>query len=472
MRRDRRGGQLQVLESILVALFLFVAILVVSIYRLPSNPGVFQHAELQRLAEDALKVRAAKSVSAGADCNETPCPFSNDLERMLSLALGYVGTVDSGGSPDPEAPTDSELRSFLDQALPKGTRYIFHYSNGYNLTKLFPLDLTPPTTGVVVARNLQLPNWAVQNSESVPNVFLRIGEKTTFAPALDTTPTLKNIYDPQNRTMNEWGTVTNDNTHLLQERVPPNAVLGTYLACFSAFCTRFVVVPNGVHASGAKILAENRPHAVQLAEKGTWSTYLKYVEADGTGDYSKGDTLYLDSDGDPAGGPGSVSAADLRLSAGLCVPPPATLCQPGSYVYAGQADEGEVLNPLPPALTLQWHEVAGAGYSEEDTVYLSDSAQTTVEADARRLARVGLYAAGGAVRAGEADVGHAYAANFGAAKVFFDDLDGDTNIDIGEPVYLDLEGDGLEINDLHLSRVGNWGHRHFIDIKLVVWFGV
>lgn len=463
MRSPRDEAQLQVLEAIIVAIFIFIAMAVVSIYRLPASPGTFQQSELLNLGVDAIKVRAAKVPSANADCNEpAPCPFANDWERMVSLAMGYVGrTVD--GVPANEAPNSEELRAFLDQALPSGSRNAVYYSNGFNLTKLAPLNINPPGSDVVVARYVLAANWSVQSPHRAESVLMRVGERTTFDSV-----GLASIRDPLNRTSTEFGY---PNKSLFATKVPDNSTLGTHMACYVTLCRYFTVVPAGVYGPGAQILPEDPTNSTKLVGFGTFVSKAKYYDANTNGQLDAPDKLYL-----PSGVGATVAAGDLRLSEVSNCRSGAT-CFAGSWVRAGDIDLAppRALLPLPGAAVLRAHDqdLSGA-YNVGDTVYLtqSDLAPTVASGDFR-ISRVGLLQAGTSVAAADYDVVHTLLAKPASPPyVVFDDENNDGKPTEPEEVYLTMGGSAVpQINDLHLSQVGSASNRYFYDLNVVIWYG-
>lgn len=463
LRRDE-DAQLQVLEAIIVAVFIFVAMAVSTIYRLPATPGTFQQSELLNLGQDALKVRAARVPSANADCNEAPCPFASDLERMVSLALAYVGrTVDV--NPANEARNPSEIRSFLDQALPEGVRYVFYYSNGFNRTQVTPLGLSAPATNVEVARALMEPNWTVHASDLSRSTWVRIGEKTNLLPGYTA------IRDPLNRTATEFGY-----PHLigLTTRVPDNATLGTHQVCYASGCPAFTVVPPNIRGAGSQILRDERNNWTNLKSLGAASAFIGYYDANGNDTLDANEPLYLDSDNEK-----NVTRDDVRLSEIATCRGGAT-CYAGSWVRTGDSDLTSPLRKLvalPPAASVRAHNnTGGASYNEADTVYLDvNGAGATVTAGDRRLSRVGALRPGTMVAGGDGDAGHALLAAFTAANVYYNDVNNTNKPEEGEAVVLNLEGFSqtadVEPWDFHLTPIGAPSARFFYDLKVVVWFG-
>lgn len=474
MNSNQEAGQLQVLEAIIVAIFIFVAIAVASIFSLPSNPSTFQAAELLNLGGDALKVRAARVPPATADCNETPCPFSNELERMVSVALGYVGDVDAVGVPDPEEPSNVELKDYLDQALPEGSRYIVSFSNGYETTQLYPVGLTPPVARVGVARSLLSPNWSVYAEDRAGSVLLRIGE-TSHIPAGET----ESFADPLNRASRENGERYVDD--LFTPRVPNWAILGTYRACVHAPCTTqtFTVVTDGIFGAGGQVLASDRNHTAFGNLKTLPSDFLtsvKYWDRDGTVGLGPEDPLYLD-----VAGLGTISAGDVRVSRTH----PGFVCRSlgpcyeGSYVRSADGDEGELLTPLPLVLKLSFRDLDGDSvYSEGDAIYLDQDGDNAIDEDDRRVTRYALFPAGSPVATGDLDFGALLKDEIPSQVVYFDDTDNSytgpatPSVGEGEPVFLDTDGNGLGLIDVYLSQIGAASHRYYYDLKLAIWFAL
>lgn len=470
MHRLDDRGQLQLLESIMVAVFIFVAIAVVSIYRLPTNQGTFQQSELENLGLDSLKVRLAKPPEAGDDCNESPCPFATDLDRILSLALGYIGPTVAINGEDPDS---SELQDFFNQSMPAGSRWIFFFSNGHNLTQIAPLDLTPPSLPIGGARALVEPNWTVHRVGLNTSVLLRVDEMTGFGSNVD------KIYDPLNRTKNEFGL---DLTTLFPTRVPLNVTYGTYKICFSGGppCRYFTVVPNGVYDAGSQILGSDRyasPSVETLATcgVGTWTDCAKYNDTGGAG-LDSGDGIYIDVTTAPAG---KVTPGDLRLSR-IENCRNGAACPPGSFVRSTDID-GDGTRSLTSlaAYPLTFRDkVDDNQYGEGEGLYLDVDSSGTINTGDRRISRAGHWPMGSTVAATDLDGDAVEARSFTGADIVFYDLDegGGSDLDPEEPVFLNVDGSGqstaLEPLDLHLSRVGAPTLRYAYDVKLVVWYGL
>lgn len=471
------AAQLHVIEAIMVGVIVFVAIAMAALFRLPTSPATFQNTELERLANDTLTGLIAKPAKPNDDCNEPAikCPFQSELERLLSLALGYEGPTRTGL----EKPDVGPLTGYLNQSLPEGTRYILYYSNGVQSTVVFPVGLVPPSLDVAVGHALLSPNWTAHASKlGNQSVFIRIGEMTGF-----TTGGTANIYDPMNRFRDEWGEdfvgqfTTADGTQL----VPVSALYGTYQRC-SGTCDYFTVVPTDVFGAGASILPGDRDNATSLRVHSPLFTLLKYNDTDGGADGAFGarEVLYLDFDGS-----NTVSAGDLRMSRyERCLRYES--CLAGTFVRSMDTDVGPPAVPLrtlPAAAKVRALSGDGDGeLDEEEYLYLDVDGSGTVSANDARLSRVAQFPMGSRVAGAPSpdfDNGPPLASganDFSSVAVVWADSDLDGTVDTTEAVYLDLVGNGqtsgLEALDLHLSPRGSPTTRYPYDIRLVVWFGV
>jgi hypothetical protein len=475
--RGRRGderAQLQLLESIMVALFIFVAIAVVSIHRLPTSPQAFTASGLQKLANDALKVRQAKTPVSTDDCNDTPCPFANDLERLLSLTLGYVGKHTGTG----EAANSSEFKSYLDQALPAGSRYQLAFGTGHNQTLLFPLGVVPPVTSVVVGRTIVAPNWTVFASNAVNGTILRVSERTGLLNAAT-------IQDPLNRTTTEWNKAwTNFFSTGYQARVPANATFGTHRVCFGAAaptgCYNLTVVPaniSGVVGAGAQVLPGDRDADSVIRDYNAGATTLNllaYWNDQLPLGASAKDRSYLHK---PTIPPQLVAVGDIRLSYvdGACRN--GSPCAAGSIVRTGDLDVGGVLTAFTATTTKL--RASNATVLEGTRLYLlANDAATTPAAGDVRLSRAGVHPLGSRVRSFDEDVGGSAltALDLTQVSVQYADKDNDNVLDEDEPVYFNLLGLGqssaLDTYDYHVTNVAAPPQRSLYNVKLEVWYGV
>lgn len=455
-RADGETAQMQVLESILVGLFVFVAIALISVQRLPTSPATFQDTKLQNLGEDILKAREGAIPTSSDDCNESPCPFGNDLDRVLGLALGYRGPTIAAG----EDPSSTELLRFLDQAVPGGSRYLVVFNNGHNATSLAPLNAVPPAASVVVARTVITPNWTVHAANREAGVILRINDLTGFG-------TLTSLHDALNRTSTEFAATW---LSLFGTRVPNNATYGTYQACTATACRYFTVVPDDVIGAGAQVRTGDRDASGTVRTIGTWAARGKYFEAGGAG-FSTADPIYVDVDNS-----GAVNTGDLRLSvvAG-CRATGTTTCYAGSMVRAADADVTRALVVIPATALLKLRS-ADATTSEGEGVYLDVDVSDSTGAGDIRLTRAGLFSMGSRIVAGDPDIGGSVLLTYTGADVVYNDADGDSAWDEGEGVYLDLEGLGqtteLDPLDVHLTTLGAPATRQAYEVRLVMWYGV
>lgn len=462
MRHDERG-QLQLVEVITVAVILLTAIAISSVFRLPTSPATFQGAELERIGSDALRIMANTPPQENAACNEpsgSACPFADgsELERMLSLALGYVGPT----GPSPEAPNRQPFEDFLGQALPDGVNWVLYYSNGVNATKVVPLARNPPLLDVFVAKTLLAPNWTTFADHLEDSVLVRTGEPGGLG-----SPTT--VRDPLNRAETEFGYAL---TGLYQGRVPANATLGTHQICYGSDCHYFTVTPSNIFGAGSQILPGDRDNSTNLAlvDAGDFDIVVKYRD-EGSAGFQLTDPLYVDSDGS-----GSVTAGDVRLAPIVGCRTGVT-CPAGSYVVAGDLNMTETLTALN-ALTVEirGHDADANGTVDAgDTIYLTSTGAGSVTSDHRRLSRVGVHALGTSVAAADNDQGRGLGLSFDGAQIWFDDVDGDGSPEPGEALYLDLDGSGLgpglEEGDYHLTTKGEATAYYFYDVRLVVWFG-
>lgn len=473
MRRRRSdSAQLQLLESITVAVFIFVAIATVAVFRIPTSPATFQLSELEKKGSDVWKVRQAKIPSLGDDCNESPCPFSSDLDRLLSLALGYRGRTPIGdGSEDPDA---AELSNFLSQGLGSGTKHIVQYSNGYATTQLTPVGLRPPASDVVVARTTISPNWTVHWSLydgfkgdlglNLTAPAIPLGVRTHFEiGATD------RVLDPLNRTENERGFPMSG---VLAQTVPLNATLGLYLHCQGASfatCFPFFVVPPSTAPQGSLVSADTASRVGRPVPLGTFDSLARV----GTASDDLG--LYLDLDST-----GTVTAGDVRLSPRVqCQGNDA--CPPGTIVVASDNDA----SPPSPLGTLatqtggKIHYVAdGATIDASTRLYLDFNGNDRVDPGDYRLSRTHVYPMGLIVEQGQWDNDTAATDNVSAVVtlVVFDDLDADGVFDADEPLFLDIREDGqgpaVEAFDFHLTPIGLPSARFDMELRLEMWYGV
>lgn len=467
-RRPEDRGQLQLLESILAASIVFVAMAVVVLFRLPTNPGTFQESELERIAIDGLRVQRSKAPATTDDCNEWPCPFDNDLDRLLSLALGYVGPSTLNGSvQDPSgqnldrgfAPNETELREVILQALPSGSHFLFTLSNGYSTTPVTPANTTPPASPTVVARLVTAPNWTIHRSNLTNATTLRINETTNFGA-------LSWIYDPLNRTETQHGY---NLTSLFSTRVPANATFGTYRACPGAWntCRAFNVGPSFLIGAGSQILASDAGTTATLRSNGTFDARLKYNGS--AVDVGVRAPLYVDMDDS-----GTVNAGDVRFS-NVSACRGTAECRPGSYVRSSDGDLQRTLSTIPAPATLRLGSPDG-WLDEGEPLYVDLNNDADVDVGDVRVTRFGLHPMGRGVAVGDADLGATLPETFTAARIKWADFDDDAALDEGEPVYLDLEGLGqtsaLDVHDVHLTYAGEPLLRNPYDIRLVVWYGV
>jgi len=474
MRRHRDdGGQLMLLEAVMVALFIFIAIAVVAIYRLPTSPQTFQASGLQKIANDALKVRQAKTPISTDDCNDTPCPFSNDLDRLLSLTLGYVGTHSDAG----ESADSTEFKSYLDQALPAGTRYQLTFGSGHNQTVLFPLGVVPPVTSVVVGRTLIEPNWTVLASGIRNTTILRVGELTEITGATS-------VQDALGRTSTEWGKAWTDYFSGSGARVPLNATYGTHKVCYGVTaptgCYNVTVVPANISAvidAGAQILPGDRDADATIRDynpgTNTLDLLLYWNDQLPAGASAK-DVTYLHK---PTGGAQVVTAGDVRLTYidGACRN--GLACEPGTVVRATDADAGRALTAFSASTTKLRASSATIGEGTRLYLLASDAATTPAAGDTR-LSHAGVHPMGSRVRSFDEDVGGAAltALSLNLVTAQYADRDADSALDADEPVYLNLQGLGqstaLDTYDYHASKVADAPQRFLYNIKLEVWYGV
>jgi hypothetical protein len=454
-------GQLQVIEAITVALFIFVAIALSAIFRLPTSPGTFQDAELERIAADQLKILANTVPSSAADCNETPCPFAqgSELERLLSLALGYVGKTVGAG----EAADRSLLADVLGQAMGDGIRYVAYYSNGVNATKITPLAIEPPRLNVVVAHHFISPNWTVWSASLEDSVLLRIGETTNFVGATE-------IRDPLNRSATEFGAAWKD---LYGSQVPENASLGTHRVCYGAVCQFATVTPPGIFGAGSQILKQDRDNSSRIKTLGDFYAYAKYNDTDASGSMQFTEPVYIDL---VNAGSNVVDVGDLRLSpVSNCIG--STTCKAGTFVETGASDIGRALSAIDSDIVnVRGGDKNGNGLLDAgEAIYLGNNG-TTLDVGERRLSRFGTHPFGSNYASGDLDAGASLTLTFSGVRIVWADADDDGLVDPKEAVYLDLEGSGqsigLDEKDFHLTPIGNPTIRSFYDIRLVVWFGV
>jgi hypothetical protein len=467
-------GQLQLVEVITVAVLIFTALAVASVFRLPTSPGTFQEAELERLGSGALGILANTPPTQPDQCWGNDSPFQNgsQLELMLSMALGYIGPNSSAiiclnDSEEPALPSTLPLEQFFGQALPDGVRWVLYYSNGVNVTKVVPLHRNPPLLEVSVAHAFLAPNWTIfadHLSESVP---VRVGERLGLG-----TPT--EIRDPLNRTETEFGY---DFLKLYEEDVPANATLGTHRVCYAADdCSYFTVTQPRIFGSGSQILPGDRDNSSTIRELGDFDQRVKYHDANSDTFFDMGDPLYLDVVDNST----TVSEGDLRLFLTNCGTfiEPAT-CDGGSTVTATDGDVGKALALLPP-LAASW-ELRGADANGNgvldigEGVYVAERGDATLNQGERRLSRVGVYQMGTQYEIGDADPSTALDLAFTGTIRYADD-NADGKLGPGEAVYLDLAGDGqvdgLEHGDFHLNPKGQPTVHYYYDVKLVVWFGI
>jgi hypothetical protein len=442
----------------MVALFIFVSIAVVAVYRLPTSPQTFQVSELENVAVDALKVRAARVPAAGDDCNESPCHFANDLDRLFSLALGYVGPTVAGSGEDPDA---SELRNFLDQALPPGANYRITLGNGVEQRVIAPLDAVPPAASVVVARTLITPNWSVHTGNETRGAWMRVGDLTGLPNGV------ASIRDPLNRDRDMHGTTWVSLFTGAGARVPSQATFGTYRVCITVAspCGYFTIVPNGTAGAGSQVQVEDLPRAAPLR---SWDSPNGPRLGESLWHAAATSVLYIRANGAP---PDVVSIGDIRLSR---VSPCRGVhaCGPGTIVRAGDADLTTALLPYTHPL---W---APTDPIEKGTALYGFAGGGPVPAGAYRFSRVGHYNLGSVVAEGQYDYGidAPYQVPLNDAHIQYLDLDLNEAYTEGEPLYLNVNALGLttdlEALDYYLVGVGRAAHRYAYDVKLEVWYGV
>ncbi len=460
IRRDDEG-QLQLVEVITVAVILFTAIAISAVFRLPTSPATFQGAELERIGSDTLRVMVNTKPRTDADCNEPagdPCPFAegSELERMLSLAVGYVGPTDEGESPDREP-----FEDFLRQAMPDGVNWIVYYSNGVTATKVVPQERNPPLLDVYVARTLLSPAWTTFADHLGESVLVRTGEPGGFGTATT-------VRDPLNRDQTEFGDLLTDR---FDADVPEDAMLGTHEICYGADCHYFTVTPSNIFGAGSQILAGDRDASTNLKDLGGFFTRVHYVDDDTSGSYTLGQNpLYIDADAGT-----TVNAGDVRLTP-VAACRTGVDCPAGSFVIAGDSDDGGTLatfDPVTPNVEFRVHDAdSDSALSVGDTIYLTSTGAASVAADQPRMSRVGVDALGTSVASGDLDEGRGLGLASTAARLWYDDTNDDGALDPDEAVYLDLDGSGLEPGDYHLTAEGEATAQQFYDVRLVVWFGV
>lgn len=465
-------GQLHVVEAIIVGILVFTILFVTSVFRLPTSPSTFQQAELAGLSHDTLVAMLAKPPNAGADCNETPCPFDSELERMISLAFGYEGATRTGV----EVADVTPVSDYLTQALPPGTRYILNVSNGVLGRTVYPPNIVPPALDISVGHILMSPRWDQYASQVDQSMIIRINEPTGFKTA-----EIASILDPLNRD-NDEETPANLHTALFAnalgtKAVPEDAVYGTYRVCrASGPCTYFTVVPPGIFGAGSSILTNDRDNTTTLSSKGAFDLVAKYADNSTTGtpgSFDSADWMYLDLTG-----AGVISTGDLRLTAKTFCRGTVT-CAAGTYVEENDADRVS----LKPLVALPADRVRAAmtgsdaaALEEGEAIYFDSDGSNTISVNDRRLSRVGTYSFGSVVAAADYDLASPALSAFTAEEILWGDLDAGGDIDVGEPVYLDFAGHGqaagLGALDIHLSPKGNPTARYIYDVKLVVWYGI
>lgn len=516
-------GALQLLESVMVALFIFIAIAIVAIHRIPTSPSTFQASELASIASDALKVRQARTPASNADCNESAppntCPFSNELERVLSLALGYRGPHNDtvcGTPPSPlpavpplcasdtEKPDPGELQEFLDQALPAGARYILTYGNGHNDTVVYPTNLRPPASTVVVARTLLDANWTSYANTTYNSSVVRIGERGDMTGAFW-------INDPLGRWWDEAGHRWRS---VFGASIPSYAPLGTYQVCYQGAanpCPRtgggttlrlaynVTVVPAdlGVRGAGSRVLASDPDAGLTGTALKDWgSGHLQDIAGSSgvlvksTGVTGPKNTFYLHQ-----GGGATIAVGDVRLTyVAACRDAGQSAkvgCPAGSWVRSTDADLTPAATtvasyaPVGAATKMHLANAPGGGacatpLASSCQYYLrSASGASAVALTDLRLSRWGPVQEGTRVMTGELDVGLATVEeNLTQFKVQYDDVNGDGSPQEGEPVYLNCIDAGLgmtsavDVNDVQLSMKGQAPTRSFYDVKLEAWYGV
>jgi hypothetical protein len=492
MKRDQ-DAQVQVIESIIVGILVFVAIAIAAVFRVPTIGGTFEQSELERLGTDVLSHLAAAVPRTNADCNETPCPFESELDRMLSLAIRYQGaTVLAAGAA--ETRDVSPLTDYFNQSLPDGARYLITYSNGVNATRIFPMALNPPALDVVVSHAIVAPNWMAHAQQASTSALVQIGEITGFVTA-----STNSIRDPLNRDREEWGD-GGGNTYVSllsnaggTKDVPVSAVYGTYKLCPDVACTTpsyFTVVPPGVYGAGSSILLSDRDNSTSLVAKDSLFNLLKFTDTTNTALnlLDSAERLYLDFDGS-----NTVTVGDLRMSDyALCQGASTSTCVAGSFVKTltpAQADIGTALEAFPvgarPTVRAVRDAVNPLVLESGESLYLDVNTALDTNGDEavglndRRLSRVGTFRMGSVVAATDFDAARSLtqdASPFSATSVYFADTDLDGVLDPEEPIYLDLVGNGqdagIESLDLRLSPRGSPNLRYAYDVQAVIWFGI
>jgi hypothetical protein len=512
MRRDD-GAQVQVIESIIVGILVFVAIAIAAVFRVPTIAGTFEQSELERLGTDVLLHLAAAVPRSTADCNEpaAPCPFESELDRMVSLALRYQGANVLADGTDPDTVPDAEprdlspLTDYFNQSLPDGARYVITYSNGVNATRIFPSTLSPPALDVVVSHALITPNWMQYSSQAATSALIQIGEITGFKTA-----STDSIRDPLNRNRHEWqgAAPTYDCSEALPtggcnyvnllsdatgtKAVPNSVVYGTYKFCKDVACATpsyFTIVPPGVYGAGSAILLGDRDNSTTLLARDSLFNILKFTDSTANDKLDTTERLYLDV----VAPLNSVTVGDIRLSdLANCRGAGTATCIAGSYVKTGDADitTPTTIEAFPagtrPAVRAV-DETLPLTHQSGEFVYLDvpdpATAQTTgdqaVGAGDRRLSRVGTFRMGSLVATGDFDIGRSLtdqANDFTATTVYYGDKDQNAALTAEEPLYLDLVGNGqdagIEDLDLRLTPLGSPNLRYTYDVQAVIWFGI
>ncbi|MBI2076913.1 MAG: hypothetical protein HYT80_00880 [Euryarchaeota archaeon] len=467
MRRDDHA-QLNIIESILVGAIVFTAVAATAVFRLPTSPASFQQAELERIGADALAALIAKvpdTYSGDAildNCNISPCPYKNELERIISLAMDF-------NNPAGAVKTDP-LSDFFDQALPEGAFYVVYFSNAEGEVALYPTFRAPPAADVVVSHAIMGPVWTQQARASDGTTlgfereifYLRPGEATDFDPD-GADNSISVINDPLGRTTDQAGTTIEERFTELQSgqilyKVPLATPYGTYKLDI-AQDRYFAVVPLGVAGPGSLVYPIDLDDPSSLS--GTAYDVFSLLEFNG-------DTLYLDIVDD-----NKVTADDLRLSyyegGGSTFPP-------GTFVGGADQDAVDMLPLTDLGGNILYSDDNASGTLDDGEAVYLDEDTNGLDAGDWRLSRAGIYPIGTKVGAADEDLldGRPTRGPL-TAKVRYLEVTG-VGLSAGDTVYLDLNGqgqvDGLEPFDVHLTKKGTVTLRYVYDIRLVIWFGV
>jgi hypothetical protein len=167
---------------------------------------------------------------------------------------------------------------------------------------------------------------------------------------------------------------------------------------------------------------------------------LNAFDADGDGSYSRGDTLYVDTDSDGLPGPGDFRVNKIGSFSA------------GTMPKAGDSDTVHELAALgAPGAFLSFVDDGDTVAEANEGIYLDIDGDSLVSVDDIRFIGSTSGGAGKQIIATDSDVGDALTALPGGLA--FRDLDADTAFTAADVLYVELDGDAaVEVNDFRLAK--------------------